>query len=82
MLIYLFWGEGGQRERERNNPKQAHAASAKPNVGLYVANHETMTWAKTKSRRFNQLSATQASHIIVVFNAKLSPKNFPPLILM
>ena len=33
----------GQRERERDNPKQALIVSAEPDEGLELTNHEIMT---------------------------------------
>ena len=61
-FISLFWerehkrvGEQ-QRERERQNPKQAPAVSAEPNVGLKLMNSEIMIRAEIKSQMLNQLS--------------------------
>ena len=49
-------GEGqGERERERI-PSRVHTVSIEPNVELKPMNHETMTWAETKSWTLNQLS--------------------------
>ena len=65
MFIHLFWesqrervrasvyalvGEG-QRERERENPKQAE-----PNAGLHLTNREIVAWAEMKSQMLKWLS--------------------------
>ena len=48
--VYLKWGIGRERERERGdikrekeNPKQGFSVSTEPNVGLDLMNHEIMT---------------------------------------
>ena len=47
----------GQRERERENPKQAlHCLHTEPDVGLNPKNFEIVTWAETKSLTLNPLS--------------------------
>ena len=47
----------GQRERETENPKQAHAVKAEPNARLKLMNVEIMTCSEIKSGHLNN-SAT------------------------
>ena len=56
LLIYFEIGGGKDRERERQNPKQAQGCQSRAQCGVQPINHEIMTWAKTKSRMLNQLS--------------------------
>ena len=41
--------------RERESHTGSTPISTEPDVGLEPRNHETMTWAKTRSRVFNRL---------------------------
>ena len=53
-FIYFEVGEG-QRERERETPKQAsHCWHPEPTVGLNPTNHEIMT--RVMSRKLNRLN--------------------------
>ena len=47
--------EGAKREGERI-PSRLCTVSTELSVGLYLTNHEIMTWAKIKSWTLNQLS--------------------------
>ena len=43
---------GAERTRQRI-PSRLHTVSVEPNVGLKLTNHETITWAETKSLTLN-----------------------------
>ena len=62
-MLVVFWQK--QRECEQSRvrkrgreriPSRLHTVSTEPPTGLELRNHEIMTWAKTKSWPFNQLS--------------------------
>ena len=58
LCIYFEKGCGGaEREGERERiSSRLRTVRAEPNAGLKLTNCDNMTWAKTKSRRLNQLT--------------------------
>ena len=52
------WAGEGQRETENESQTESEA-------GFKLTNHEIMTWAKTKSQMFNQLSHPGASSVFL-----------------
>ena len=55
--------EGREKEEERENPKQAHALSTEPYMGVDLTNGETVTRAVIKSQTLNLLSRPGTSPI-------------------
>ena len=65
--------EEGQREREKENPKQS--LHYQIDVGLNLTNHKTMIQAKTYSRILNQMSHPGAPLSAIILN--VNGPNFP-----
>ena len=67
MFIYFereqAWVEEGQREQERENPKQVLCCQHRARCGLGLTNHKIITWAKMLKSQMLRLSHPGAPSI-------------------